>query len=354
MLQRCLQCFCFPLQFKEVLQVKTTKLLVIGGGIAVAVVGVALLVTGKKKETFGLNLVHGEHGSTDPPAGLFTFNKGDIVTLVAFPDEGYQVNVWTDNGNSQGAGNQLILTMDTDHNVVVTFTLKNGNGQPCIPASIECLTVPPASSLPVKQKYTGLASAYDGRWQWHVKAVEEYVDWDKPEVFNTVLLEFLVRDIWGEPCPNTPVLLWSDGEFQDGGQIYLGNNIYPPQNPLRLVSGMDGKVTVSLTYVNHLKSELSHKRLYYKQQYPLNTSIWCLSDGIILPACPWPLCMWDEVGVSYNAECPHATVYGPDYEHETVQMPHTVSIKCEERPDVWTYAQLLCWFGIKAPPQLHV
>ncbi|NER11878.1 T9SS type A sorting domain-containing protein [Leptobacterium flavescens] len=57
------------------------------------------------------------NGSVDPPGG--TFSDGEIVSLTATPDEGWEFEGWS--GDATGNENPLIITMDADKEITATF-----------------------------------------------------------------------------------------------------------------------------------------------------------------------------------------------------------------------------------------
>ena len=325
---------------------KTWQKIALVGGVAAVGIGAAVMLTGGTGGKTTLNLSHGANGHTEPASGGYEFNPGDYVTLIAIPDSGYQVNVWTVDGNSQGAGNILPLLMSQNHNVTVTFTSIT-DGQTRIPASLVCNTTPPGMSVNLKQLYIGAFQQSTNKW--HVKPVIDYANYAALDTWVSQVLEFQVLDVYGQPCANAPIIIYMGPEDYNDGELYFSDGTHLTI----VVTGADGKATVSTHYANNDISALSRKRCYYKAHHGIIPDTpsdgGCMGEGDVWPGCPFP-CISDEIGISYNAQCPNATVYGNQYEHETVPMQHTVRAEYQPNRSIAAYATLICWFGLKAAP----
>ena len=72
-----------------------------------------------------LTIVSAPDGTTSPPAGNYSFTKGDNASVTAVPDTGYILDNWTlDNGNI-GSANPLTILMNTNHTLQPTFLETN-------------------------------------------------------------------------------------------------------------------------------------------------------------------------------------------------------------------------------------
>jgi len=325
---------------------KTWQKAVLVGGAALVGIGVVVLASKGGVTKTVLNLTHGANGHTDPIAGTYEFNSNDYVALTAVPDEGYQVNVWTVDGNSRGATNTLTLSMSQNHNVTVTFTTIDG--QTRIPTSIRCTTAPPGITVNLKQLYSGAFRR--GINKWHCKPVTDYANYNEPDEWINQLLEFEALDAYQQPCANVPIVIYTDSQDYNDGELYFSDD----SHLVKVITGADGKATVSLHYTNNGISELSKKRCYYQ-----HSNLWivnhpdCLAEGDNYPGCGL-LCTGEWTGLEYNAECPNATVYGNQYEHETIPMQHNIRAEYEANRSVATIATLICWFGLKVAPEMWV
>lgn len=322
---------------------KNPKTYLVVGGVTIVGIGAYLLLRGGGGGIGGktvLQISSGANGHTDPPSGMYEFNASDYITITAVPDTGYHVDQWIVDGNSQGTNNTITLSMSSDHNVVVTFT--TGTPTERIPYSI---TVSPVGMVNVKQPYTGQFYIQAGIAKWHVKPVADYAQYEGPDGYNPAEITFTVLDVYGQPCANVPLLIATDAVDYNNGEVVV---------PSKVTTGTDGTATVSLFYRAVNPSDWSKKRLYYKEQvFWVWANPTCLAEGTVRGCGLWT-CTGEEVGVSYNQECPNATVFGSQYEFQTVPLPHVVRAIYEKNTQLQAQAQLSCWIGIKAPPSDHI
>jgi len=66
-----------------------------------------------------LNLTATTGGTTDPPAGTYTYDGGVMVAVLATPDAGYYWNGWT--GDASGSARPLEIGMDSDKSITANF-----------------------------------------------------------------------------------------------------------------------------------------------------------------------------------------------------------------------------------------
>ena len=69
-----------------------------------------------------LTILAPAHGTTSPAPGEYDYDEGTSVTIQAIPDEGYEVDYWTLDGNFAGEEDTLTVVMDEDHEVEVFFS----------------------------------------------------------------------------------------------------------------------------------------------------------------------------------------------------------------------------------------
>lgn len=325
--------------------------LIVGGVTAIGIATYYLLrgVGGALGGKTLLTISSGANGSTNPIQGAYQFNRTDYVTITATPDNGYNVNGWSVDGNSQGSSGSITLKMDVDHDVVVTFTSDTPVNR--IPTTI---LTSPTGTVPVKQPYTGQYYNNTGDWKWHNKPVTDYTNYDGPDTFRAVQLTFTAVDPYQQPCANVPLLVYTDAVDYNNGEVWLTDMAPHHQGqPLRVVTGADGIATVNVFYRPLNISEWSKKRLYYASWvFWQHDCQFCLEEGS--KRCCGFGCTGEEVGVSYNAECPNATVYGREYEFQQVPMGHIVKADYESNTAVSGQILLSCWIGIKAPPASNI
>ena len=63
-------------------------------------------------------------------SGDGTFVSGSTCTLTATPNNGYQFNGWTENGNTVSASSEYTFTVDADRNLVAQFSLQGYHWTP--------------------------------------------------------------------------------------------------------------------------------------------------------------------------------------------------------------------------------
>ena len=68
---------------------------------------------------YTLTITAGANGAVAPAAGVHTYDEGEVVTITAAADSGYQLDAWT--GDYTGDDLTFTLTMDSDKGVGVTF-----------------------------------------------------------------------------------------------------------------------------------------------------------------------------------------------------------------------------------------
>jgi len=326
-----------------------TVALVAGVGLIGVGVGWFLLsrggiVGGKTKLTIS---VYGTGGSTDPSPGTYEYARTESVTVTAVPESGYEVLGWLVDGVSQGAGSSITLSMNVDHDVVVTFKVI-GPPPPNPPARIVNLTAPPPLSVNLKQKYKGYWFWLDSEREWRVDAIRgEYDAWDFGH--TQTIVEFQVQDIYGKGVPNIPVLLYTSDVDVNKGALYLGEGRYVV-TPLRAISDANGIVRVQITYRHTDINRFSKERCYQARIYwGITREVRCLTPGDKSDVCNFLLngCTWEEQGIAMNAPCPDATIAGPEYEYETVPLNNVLYAEYEDNRLISSFCYLLCTFGIR-------
>ena len=76
---------------------------------------------------YDLTLSVDGQGNTDPPAGVYTYPAGAVVSLTAYPAEGWAFAAWT--GDATGASPEMTLTMD-DHKLISAVFQEIGSMNP--------------------------------------------------------------------------------------------------------------------------------------------------------------------------------------------------------------------------------
>jgi len=74
---------------------------------------------------YGLTISSAEGGSvTTPGEGTFTYDAGEVVQIVASPDDGYEFDEWTGDVNTVANVNAATttITMDADKSVIAVFS----------------------------------------------------------------------------------------------------------------------------------------------------------------------------------------------------------------------------------------
>lgn len=231
------------------------KAAVVVGGIVLAGVGGYLAYNylvkggGGGAGKFLLQILAGDGGSTSPassPSGTFE-PAGSVVTITATPKSGYTIGGWLLDGQEAGTSPSLTVTMNMDHNVIVTFW-EGGEPPPSAPYAI----VPVGGSAtawgfygakaisPLQDKYVHVLNC-DQNWTWG--------NWAQYPA------QFKVIDAAGKGVPGVDVTLFPDLFPDNGNNVglvgYLALNLWPhsSSDPLILTTDANGIVTFSLTYV---------------------------------------------------------------------------------------------------------
>jgi uncharacterized repeat protein (TIGR02543 family) len=66
-----------------------------------------------------LTISSGRGGTTDPPPGNYSYDKGATVAISAIPDDGYELSRWS--GDASGTDDPLTITMDSDKSIKPHF-----------------------------------------------------------------------------------------------------------------------------------------------------------------------------------------------------------------------------------------
>lgn len=349
--------------------VKTKHLMLLGGvaalGIGAYIVyGGGGLLPGK---TY-LTVVAGAGGSVfvrgvkcEQTPCTWEFSRGDTILLEASPDAGNYVLGWTVDGVSKGSDVGLYLTMNKDHNVVVSFTTEPPPiPPPNPPAKIIVQNVQPVM---LKQYYKGfwdtdyfiLKQLYWGVIRgktFHVIPVDDYADW--APFYVTKWLTFQLLDLYDVPCANVPVRLYSTGVDFNGGRLFLAGKKYSDLSPLIAHSDSEGNVSVAVSYVQLALRHWSEKHLIqvYDYNWGLTRGGWCLYDQFVNHICDWieSKCTWEKNYSSYGP-CPGCRpVYDtcPEVDEvETAPTGPTVYAEYTENPNVKASCIFNCWFGVK-------
>ena len=85
-----------------------------------------IVVTCEKtgEETFNLKISVSGSGTVNPGAGTHAYEKGEKVTVKITPAEGWELDKITDNGSKVTNTKNYKVTMDKNHDIVVTFKQK--------------------------------------------------------------------------------------------------------------------------------------------------------------------------------------------------------------------------------------
>jgi hypothetical protein len=165
------------------------------------------------------------------------YNVGENVTITAFPDEGYTVGTWTVDGVEVARQvGSITVTMDADHNVIVTFW-KGGVPPPSYPVKIRSLGA---------VNVTGEVEA----WVEGYACINQHIRVQQTSA-GEAEVGFEVLDAAEVGVPNVAVALWTD-TMPDGGRyrgyLYLNGKIVTRDNPLVLNTDENGRVYAKLTY----------------------------------------------------------------------------------------------------------
>lgn len=71
--------------------------------------------------TYTLTVSPSVNGSTNPSSGSYLIASGTIESITAQPDTGYQIEAWIVDGVNAGSDTGIIVTMNKDHTVSITF-----------------------------------------------------------------------------------------------------------------------------------------------------------------------------------------------------------------------------------------
>jgi subtilisin family serine protease len=72
--------------------------------------------------THTLNVLSAVGGTTDPPAGNYTCEDGNVTSITASPDAVHQFDHWLLDGANVGSGIPINITMNDDHTVQAAFS----------------------------------------------------------------------------------------------------------------------------------------------------------------------------------------------------------------------------------------
>ena len=73
-------------------------------------------------QTYTLSIITTAGGTTDPPPGNYTYDKGTIVSVTAIPEENYQFDHWELNGVFYSNQSTVEVVMDRDHELKAFFS----------------------------------------------------------------------------------------------------------------------------------------------------------------------------------------------------------------------------------------
>lgn len=322
------------------------------GALAVASIGLgaALLyrsVSGLNKAVLEI-VIEGSGGSTNPAPGVYEKVIGTVHTIEAIPDSGYFVKKWTVDGMSAGTGKSISIWMNESHVIVVSFSTNPPPPPDYPPVALECLDAP---SISLKQYYEGIWWIEGGNRTFYCVAVPIY-DFNFlgiPEnVFLAPTVKFKATDVNGNPTADVPIEVWTTPIDVIPAAFYISNSLHMAQNPIMAFTDSEGIIEVPVSYRHHEVANFAKSRCYLLRNWvnPLNpTTVDCVYPGFTTQA-DRPLgCWYQEFGVSYNAECPYATQFGPEYEIETVPMPHALSARIKDT-SIASSCALTGWFGL--------
>lgn len=71
---------------------------------------------------YELSIIVADGGTTSPASGTYVYDEGNVVTVTAYPDEGYYLDYWELDGVNMGSPNPIYVTMDTNHQLKCVFT----------------------------------------------------------------------------------------------------------------------------------------------------------------------------------------------------------------------------------------
>jgi len=83
------------------------------------------------QHTLSISVSYG--GTTDPVAGTYTYDFGEVVTVTATADTHYFFSYWILDGVNCGSELTITVTMDSDHTLYAQFTGGGGGGYPYHP-----------------------------------------------------------------------------------------------------------------------------------------------------------------------------------------------------------------------------
>jgi hypothetical protein len=218
---------------------KTWEKIALATGGIITVAGVIYLVS---KVTVAakkyLIIEAGEGGTTEPSPGRYLKNAGETVTIKAIPNAGFTVGIWVvDEVEVARQIDSISVTMDADHNVIVTFW-KGGVPPPALPAKIRSL-----GAVNVTGEVEASVEGY--------VCINQHINVQQTSA-GEAEIGFEVLDAAEVGVPNVPVALWTD-PMPDGsryrGYLCINGKIVTRDNPLILNTDEKGRVYAKLTYV---------------------------------------------------------------------------------------------------------
>jgi hypothetical protein len=239
----------------------------LAGATVAGIAGLAaagILLNLPKAGEYYLVVSAGSGGTTDShyPPGRYLLSQGTNVTLTAVPNSGYTVGVWIVDGVTAATGTSSIsLTMDTNHNVQVTFWLGGvpPTGTPYALISLGDVTAIQNIGLYATPNGIGITChvQYCNN-NWGTKGTPSYCTTD---------MLFKVVDAGGNPIPGVSVAFWP--EISPDVSHYKGSTVIVTSDtevylasaaqPYVAVSDSYGNVTVPLTYLYGLND--SYKQI---------------------------------------------------------------------------------------------
>jgi uncharacterized repeat protein (TIGR02543 family) len=101
-------------------------------------------------------------GTTTPSAGIWNYSLGSTSTVKAYPANGNTFDGWYLDGNYQGQGTTITVTMDSDHQLSAFFSGGNSNPTPEPTATPQPIIPTPGLPVPSLSFYCASSTSSSG------------------------------------------------------------------------------------------------------------------------------------------------------------------------------------------------